>query len=89
MESNKGYGLAILRITIGFLFLLPGIMKFMDPAGIIRMLTDLSFPAPSFLAWILLLKSAGFLRKCAFMKSTTWFTNLEIKIKRFGMCLNV
>ena len=54
MEPDKGRGLAILRIITGFLFLLPGIMKLMDPAGITGMLTGLGFPAPSLLAWILL-----------------------------------
>lgn len=60
MESSKGYGLAILRILTGLLFLLPGIMKFMDPAGITGMLSGLGFPAPSFLAWILLLSEIIF-----------------------------
>ena len=60
MENNKGYGLAILRIVAGLLFLLPGIMKLMDPAGITGMLTGLGFPAPSFLAWILLLSEIIF-----------------------------
>jgi len=60
MENNKGYGLAILRIVAGLLFLLPGIMKLMDPAGITGMLIGLGFPAPSFLAWILLLSEIIF-----------------------------
>ncbi|MBI2672436.1 DoxX family protein, partial [Candidatus Woesearchaeota archaeon] len=60
MESSKGYGLAILRIVIGILFLLPGIMKLMDPAGITGMLTGLGFPAPSLLAWVLLLSEIIF-----------------------------
>ena len=60
MENNKGHGLAILRIVAGLLFLLPGIMKLMDPAGITGMLTGLGFPAPSFLAWILLLSEIIF-----------------------------
>lgn len=59
MESKK-YGLTILRIVTGLLFLLPGIMKFMDPAGITGMLSGLSFPAPAFLAWILLLSEIIF-----------------------------
>jgi len=60
MKFNKGYGLAILRIITGFLFLLPGIMKLMNPAGITGMLTGLGFPAPSFLAWVLLLSEIIF-----------------------------
>ena len=60
MENNKGHGLAILRVVAGLLFLLPGIMKLMDPAGITGMLTGLGFPAPSFLAWILLLSEIIF-----------------------------
>ncbi|MBS3080232.1 DoxX family protein [Candidatus Pacearchaeota archaeon] len=60
MESRKGYGIAVLRILTGFLFLIPGIMKFMDTAGITGMLTNLGFPAPSFLAWLLLLSEILF-----------------------------
>jgi len=60
MENSKGYGLAILRIITGLLFLLPGIMKLMDPAGITGMLTGLGFPAPSLLAWVLLLSELIF-----------------------------
>lgn len=60
MELNKGYGLAILRIVTGLLFLLPGIMKLMDPAGITGMLSGLGFPAPSLFAWVLLLSEIVF-----------------------------
>lgn len=60
MESDKRYGQAILRILTGMLFLPAGIMKLMDPAGITGMLTGLGFPAPAFLAWVLLLSEIIF-----------------------------
>ena len=60
MESDKRYGQAILRILTGLLFLPAGLMKLMDPAGITGMLTGLGFPAPSFLAWVLLLSEIIF-----------------------------
>ena len=60
METSKGYSRAILRVITGILFLLPGIMKLMDPSGITGMLSGLGFPAPSFLAWILLLSEIIF-----------------------------
>lgn len=59
MES-KGYGLAVIRITIGFLLLIPGLMKLMDPTGITGMLSGLGFPAPSLMAWMLLLSEIIF-----------------------------
>ena len=60
MNFNKGYGQATLRVLTGILFLVPGIMKLMDPAGITGMLTGLGFPAPSFFAWVLLLSEIIF-----------------------------
>lgn len=60
MESDKRYGQAILRILTGMLFLPAGIMKLMDPAGIIGMLSGLGFPSPPFLAWVLLLSEIIF-----------------------------
>ncbi|MEK6903222.1 MAG: DoxX family protein [Nanoarchaeota archaeon] len=60
MECSKGYGLAMLRITTGALFLVPGIMKLVDPAGITGMLAGLGFPAASLLAWVLLLSEIIF-----------------------------
>lgn len=60
MESDKRHGQAILRILTGMLFLPAGLMKLMDPAGITAMLTGLGFPAPSFLAWVLLLSEIIF-----------------------------
>lgn len=60
MECNKGYGLVILRVMAGILFLVPGVMKLMDPAGITGMLAGLGFPAASLLAWVLLLSEIIF-----------------------------
>ena len=56
MDINKQeYGLLFLRVTLGLLFLVPGIGKLMDPAGPIGMLTGLGFPGPTFWAWLLII----------------------------------
>ena len=53
-------GHTLLRITIGLLFLVAGIKKFMAPDGVSGMLGGLGFPAPVFFAWILILAEVIF-----------------------------
>ena len=50
------YGPTILRIFLGFLFLVPGISKLMNPSGIISMLTGLGFPMATLLKLLRLSK---------------------------------
>jgi putative oxidoreductase len=52
---NKAQGIAILRVTLGLLFLVTGLGKFMDPSGITGMLGGLGFPAAGLFAWILII----------------------------------
>jgi putative oxidoreductase len=51
----KEFGPFALRIGIGGLFLITGIMKIMNPPAIIGMLDNLGFPGPTFWAWLLIL----------------------------------
>ena len=60
MDNDKSYGLAILRVLVGVLFIIPGIMKLIDSSGITGMLTGLGFPMPQVLAWVLLLSEIIF-----------------------------
>ncbi len=64
MEKRKcycrGYGPTVLRLAVGLMFVLAGSYKLMNPAGIIGMLGDLSFPAPSFFGWLLLVSEIVF-----------------------------
>ena len=55
--KNKiaGYGPSVLRVFLGLLFIIPGIMKLMGPKGIIGMLGKLGFPAAAFFGWVLIL----------------------------------
>jgi len=52
---NKSQGPALLRITLGLLFLIPGLFKLMDPSMVSGMLSGLGFPIASIFAWILIL----------------------------------
>lgn len=52
---NKAQGIALLRVTLGLLFLVPGLSKLMDPAGITGMLDGLGFPAAALFAWIVII----------------------------------
>ncbi len=54
MQGNN-YGILLLRITLGALFLFTGITKALDPNGPIGMLTNLGFPVPVLFGWVLLL----------------------------------
>ena len=51
----KNYGPFALRIGLGGLFVITGIMKLMDPSMITGMLEGLGFPGPSLWAWLLIL----------------------------------
>ncbi len=53
-------GHTLLRVTIGALFLVAGIKKFMATEGVVGMLSGLGFPAPTFFAWILMLSEVIF-----------------------------
>lgn len=56
MNSDcEKYGHVALRVTLGLLFLVPGLQKLMNPGMISGMLGGLGFPAPAFFAWLLLL----------------------------------
>ncbi|HLF54928.1 MAG TPA: DoxX family protein [Candidatus Nanoarchaeia archaeon] len=51
----KEYSPFALRIGIGGIFVIAGIMKLMDPQMIVGMLEGFGFPGPSFWAWLLIL----------------------------------
>ncbi|MEK6855354.1 MAG: DoxX family protein [Nanoarchaeota archaeon] len=57
---NAQYGATILRVFLAALFIVPGIGKLINPAGIIGMLSGLGFPAASFFGWIVLLSEIIF-----------------------------
>ena len=52
---NKLQGPALLRITLGLLFLISGLSKIMNPSMISGMLSGLGFPIAVVFAWILIL----------------------------------
>ncbi len=54
------YGYTLLRATVGLLFIIAGYNKFKDPTGIIGLLGNLGFPAPTFFGWLLLLSELIF-----------------------------
>ena len=49
------FGHALLRITIGLLFLVAGVGKLTDPSKVTGMLTSLGFPISAVFAWILII----------------------------------
>jgi len=57
---NKLQAQAFLRITLGLFFLVPGLSKLANPAGITGMLSGLGFPLAGYFAWILLLSEIIF-----------------------------
>ena len=57
---NKLRAQAFLRIALGLFFLVPGLSKLANPAGITGMLLDLGFPLAGLFAWILLLSEIIF-----------------------------
>ena len=52
--------LALLRISLGLLFLITGIGKLINPSGVAGMLSGIGFPATAVFAWILLLSEIIF-----------------------------
>jgi putative oxidoreductase len=57
---NSKYAPTLLRIGLGLLFLLPGLSKLSNPAGIIGMLGGMGIPAATLMGWILILSEIGF-----------------------------
>ena len=57
MEKKHDYGLIILRLGLGILFIYTGIAKlfFSTPSGVSQFLGGLGFPLPILFAWILIL----------------------------------
>lgn len=55
MENKKHYGPMLIRFGIGLIFIVTGLLKFINPPAIIGMLDELGFPAATFLGWLLLL----------------------------------
>ena len=57
MEKKHDYGLIILRLGLGILFIYTGITKlfFSTPSGVSQFLGSLGFPLPILFAWILIL----------------------------------
>ena len=57
MENSKKHmlGHALLRITVGLLFLVAGIGKLTDPSKVAGMLDGLGFPAAAIFAWVLII----------------------------------
>jgi len=54
------WGPTVLRVALGLLFLVPGIMKLMNPQMIIGMLEGLGFPMATAFGWIVLLSELVF-----------------------------
>jgi len=54
------WGPTVLRLALGLLFIVPGIMKLMNPAMPAGMLEGMGFPAPVVFAWVLLLSELIF-----------------------------
>jgi putative oxidoreductase len=57
---NSKYAPTLLRIGLGLLFLLPGLSKLANPAGIIGMLGGMGIPMATLMGWILILSEIGF-----------------------------
>ena len=60
MKQNADTAQLLLRVTLGLLFIIPGVSKLMDLSGITGMLGGLGFPAAGLFAWILLLSEIIF-----------------------------
>lgn len=58
--AKEDYGPFALRLVLGLLFLIPGVMKLMDPGMIIGMLGGMGFPVATAFGWILLLSEIIF-----------------------------
>ncbi|MBI2661811.1 DoxX family protein [Candidatus Woesearchaeota archaeon] len=55
MAKNSRYGPAILRVFLGLLFIVPGITKLMNPAGIIGLVGKIGFPIAPLFGWIVII----------------------------------
>ncbi|MBI2108154.1 DoxX family protein [Candidatus Woesearchaeota archaeon] len=55
MAKNSRYGPAILRVFLGLLFIVPGITKLMNPAGIIGLVGKIGFPIAPIFGWIVII----------------------------------
>lgn len=53
--NHKDFAPFALRIGIGGLFIFAGLMKLMNPSGVVQMLTKIGFPAPLAFAWLLII----------------------------------
>ena len=51
----KQYGPFALRIGVGGIFVVAGMMKLLDPSMVVGMLGGLGFPAPGLWTWLLIL----------------------------------
>ena len=60
MKNLQEYSPTVLRLGIGILFTVAGLMKLKDPGAIIGMLDKLGYPAAAFLGWSLLLSEIIF-----------------------------
>ena len=59
-SENHMLGHTLLRVTIGLLFFIAGIKKFMEPSGVIGMLANIGFPISQFFGWLLILSEVIF-----------------------------
>jgi len=50
----KEYGPFALRIGVGGIFVVSGILKLMMPQGVVAMLSHIGFPVATFWAWLLI-----------------------------------
>ena len=57
---HKDYAPFLLRLTLGILFIIPGVLKLINPGTIIGLLNDLGIPAATFFGWVLLLSEIIF-----------------------------
>mgnify|MGYP001580339444 FL=1 len=60
MIGKESYGPALLRLTLGLLFIIPGIMKLLNPSTIIELLGKIGFPGAAFWGWLVLLSEIIF-----------------------------
>ncbi len=62
MKELKRYTKLTNRIILGLLMLVPGLLKIFvnTPEGVTGMLSGFGFPAPAFLAWVLIISEIAF-----------------------------
>ncbi len=54
-HKNANYGIALVRVVLGLLFLVPGIMKLTNPQMIIGMLEGIGFPVAALFGWLVII----------------------------------